>query len=104
MSGEHDLYIQARRTLLDALEALEPHLKGMVLVGAQAVYFHTGDADVAVAPYTKDADVALDAANLRESPTIDSAMKAGGFAPTDQPGHWIKSGIPVDLMVPESLA
>ncbi len=104
MPGEHDLYVQARRTLLDALEALEPHLDGMVLVGAQAVYFHVGEADVAVAPYTKDADLTLDPANLRESPTIGNAMKAGGFEPTEQPGRWVKSGIPVDLMVPEALA
>ena len=33
-------YVHARRALLDALEALEPHLGAVVLVGAQAVYVH----------------------------------------------------------------
>jgi len=35
--------------LLDALEALEPHLDAIVLVGAQAVCLHTSDTDLAVA-------------------------------------------------------
>ena len=104
MVGEHDLYVRARRILLDALEALEPHRDGIVLVGAQAVYFHAGEADVAVAPFTTDADMALDPANLGAYPTIDTAMRNGGFNPTNQPGHWVKSDIPVDLMVPEALA
>lgn len=33
-----DLYVAARRVLLDALEALEPHLNAVTLVGAQALY------------------------------------------------------------------
>jgi hypothetical protein len=35
-------YIEARRTLLDALDALESHRDSLVLIGAQAVYLHTG--------------------------------------------------------------
>ena len=39
MAGEPDpLYVAARHVLLDALEAIEPHLSALVLVGAQAVY------------------------------------------------------------------
>ena len=30
------LYVAARRVLFDALEAIEPHLNALVLVGAQA--------------------------------------------------------------------
>jgi hypothetical protein len=41
-------YIAARTVLLDALAALEDHLASLVLVGAQAVYFHTGSADLNV--------------------------------------------------------
>lgn len=50
------LYAKAREVLLDALEALGPHRSSLVLVGAQAIYLHTGEADIAVAPFTTDAD------------------------------------------------
>jgi len=47
MPGAPDpLYVRARSALLDVLEALEPHVDAVVLVGAQAVYIHTGKADV----------------------------------------------------------
>ncbi len=60
MPGEPDpLYVRARAALLDALHALEPHLDAVVLVGAQAIYIHTGDADLAVAEYTTDADFSI---------------------------------------------
>lgn len=45
-------YIEARRVLLDALTALAPHASALVVAGAQAVYLRTGEADIAVAPYT----------------------------------------------------
>ena len=35
-------YVAARRVLLDALEALTYQLPSLILVGAQAVYHHTG--------------------------------------------------------------
>lgn len=44
-----DEYVRARSVLLDALQALEPHLDSLTLVGAQAVYLQTGDADLAAA-------------------------------------------------------
>jgi hypothetical protein len=47
-------YVAARRVLLDALEALGPHRKAVVLVGAQAIYLHVGEGDMAVAPFTTD--------------------------------------------------
>jgi len=104
MPGASDLYIRARGILLDALEALEQHRGAVVLVGAQAIYIHTGEADVAVEPYTKDADMALDPRTLSSSPRIEIVMRDRGFSPTKEPGRWIKDGIPVDLMVPEALA
>ena len=56
MPGAPDpLYVLARRILLDTLEALENQRQALVLVGAQAIYLHTGEADLAVAPYTTDA-------------------------------------------------
>ncbi len=63
MSGEPDIYTLARRILLDALEVLEPHRPAITLVGAQAVYHRVGEADVAVAPTTTDADLTLDPVN-----------------------------------------
>jgi hypothetical protein len=104
MRGESDLYVAARRILLDALDALVQHLDSVVLVGAQAIYLHTGDTDLAVALYTKDADVVLDPTRLRGSPTIETVMRDGGFSATGEPGRWLKDEIPIDLMVPEALA
>ncbi|BDG08576.1 hypothetical protein AMPC_16890 [Anaeromyxobacter paludicola] len=104
MSGEPEVYQQARRILLDALEALGEQRSAIVLVGAQAVYLHTGDADIAVAPYTTDADVAIDPAQLGASPLIEAAMRGGGFHPGANPGSWIKEDIAFDLMVPAALA
>ena len=57
MPGKPDpLYVRARGALLDAGKALDAHRDAIVLVGAQAIYLHTGDADLAVAEYTTDAD------------------------------------------------
>lgn len=106
MTGEPDrLYIEARRALLDALEALAPHRDSLILVGAQAVYLRTGEADVAVAPYTKDADVAIDPRHLGGDPVLEVAMRGAGFQPGDQPGIWTatETMAQVDLLVPDTL-
>ena len=67
MSGDPDpLYVRARAALLDAAEAIPNKLEAVVLVGAQAVYIHTGDADFgAVAAYTTDADSCVAPAELQ---------------------------------------
>lgn len=57
------------------------------------MYLHTGDADIAVAPYTTDADVAIDPARLGASPLIEAAMRGGGFQPGANPGSWVKEDI-----------
>lgn len=105
MNGDYDpLYIQAREVLLDALEALGSHRKSVVLAGAQAIYLHAGEADLAVAPYTTDGDVALDPTLLDDEPPLEDALRGAGFVLTDQPGSWAgKDGIIVDLLVPASL-
>lgn len=57
MPDEFDeLYVRARRALLDASDALSPHLDSIVLVGAQAIYLHTGAAELSFAEFTVDAD------------------------------------------------
>ena len=42
-------YINARETLLDAVEALGPHSDAAILVGAQAIYAHTEGEDAGFA-------------------------------------------------------
>jgi hypothetical protein len=98
-------YVAARRVLLDALAALDAHLDALVLVGAQAVYAHTGDADLAVAPTTTDADLALAPNRLSDEPLLEVALCSAGFTPGANPGTWRGRGdVAVDLMVPEALS
>jgi len=105
--GSADLLVQARSALLDALEALAVHRDAVIVIGAQAIYLHTGRAQVALAEATKDSDFALDPRLLLDEPLIEDAMARAGFYanPHSQPGAWMNpAGIPVDLMVPEGLA
>ena len=112
MSGELDSqYVVARSVLLDALEALGAQREAVILVGAQAIYFHTRAIELAVAELTIDADLTLDPALLRASPEIESAMKTAGFDRGNRTGAWVVSReidgvetmIEVDLMVPEAV-
>lgn len=106
MSGSPDpLYIRARRALLDGLEALESHLDSLVIVGAQAVYLHTGDAELAVAELTTDADIAIAPEFLSREPQIEKLLNEHGFKLQADPGKWMTpDAIQVDLLVPESVA
>ena len=93
-------YVAARRVLLDALTALQPHLGSLILVGAQAVYHHTGGASLNVPLMTTDADLAVDVAALADNPEIGAALREAGFTPGPNPGHWVAiSDVAVDLMV-----
>jgi hypothetical protein len=120
-SQQQDLdprYIAARRVLLDALTVLEPHGDAVILAGAQAVYLHTGAADLAIAPYTTDGDLVLDPLLLGDAPELEAGMTAAGFHLQPQPGGHVEPGIwlamafaageeflvPVDLIVPEGAA
>lgn len=106
MRGEPDsLYILARRALLDGLEALEPHLDSLIVIGAQAVYLHTGPAGLAIAEFTTDADLAIAPEFLATEPSIESLLEGGGFELQEDPGKWrTADDIQVDLLVPEALA
>jgi hypothetical protein len=106
MLGEPDpKYLSARRALLDALGALAEHRDSIIVVGAQAVYLRAGAAELAVAEFTTDADLAIDPATLRPDPRLDAALTDRGFvADLAQPGiYWSPDGIEVDLMVPETM-
>ncbi|MEG0363413.1 MAG: hypothetical protein RR600_06350, partial [Aurantimicrobium sp.] len=57
--------VTARLALLDALEALGDHRDSIIVIGAQAVYSHTGAlTDVALAEITTDGDLAVDPREL----------------------------------------
>jgi hypothetical protein len=102
-----NVIVDARTALLDALAALNEHRDQVIVVGAQAVYLRTGGADVAVAEFTKDSDLAVDPRGLANAPLLEDAMRRGGFYPaaSRQPGAWVnRAGIPVDLMVPDALS
>jgi hypothetical protein len=98
----------ARTALLDALEALNEHLEAVILVGAQAVYQHTGNAKVALAEFTTDGDLAIDPDLLGSDPLIEDAMTAAGFRPDPRGsavGTWLAgNGVPIDLMIPDAVA
>lgn len=101
--------VRTREGLLDALQALTDHRLSVVVVGAQAIYLHTGGTSLAIAEMTRDSDLAVDPRDLAEDPLIEEAMRDGGFVPNGsepQPGAWMQvaTGVPVDLMVPDALA
>lgn len=115
MTELDELYVMARRVLLDALDALGAHRDAVVLVGAQAVYLRVGAGDLAVAPFTTDADLAIDPALLSEIPPLEKTLMNAGFAPrsTESVGVWITrrrtsqdvdTEIAVDLLVPASVS
>jgi hypothetical protein len=99
--------VEARRALLDALDALSDQRAALVLVGAQAIYIYTGEADVAMATETKDSDLAIVPRKLAADPLLEVAMERAGFRQDpqfDQPGAWLsRDGYPVDLLVPAKL-
>lgn len=77
----------------------------MVLVDAQVVYFHTGNAELIVVPTTTDADLALFPAKLLDAPLLEDVLRAAGFELAANPGAWRgRFGVAVDLMVPEALS
>ena len=106
------LYAVARTVLLDALETLGDQRDAVVLVGAQAIYLHTGDADIAVPAFTTDGDLVIEPSRLKSEPKLAEAMARAHFEPGVQPGSWlatrevesVPTTISVDLLVPEAVA
>jgi len=110
-----ELYILARRVLLDALVALGEHRDAIILVGAQAIYLRVGEGDLAVAPYTADGDLAIDPGILSTAPPLEHELRAAGFVPKsrDSVGEWVTSrvardgrsvDVAIDLLVPPSVS
>jgi hypothetical protein len=109
---QQEAYALARRVLLDALDALGDQRDAVVLVGAQAIYLHTGDTDLAVAPFTTDGDIAINPEKLQVDPKLEEALHDAGFEKDAQNvGTWIASqplrgtqvNVAIDLMVPEAV-
>jgi hypothetical protein len=75
-AGDDELLIAARAALLDALDALAEQRDALVLIGAQAIYLHTGGADIALAEATKDSDLAVDPRALVDDPAVVAAASA----------------------------
>jgi hypothetical protein len=101
-----DLLVRARRALLDAVLALDAHRDALVLVGAQAIYLYTGDADVEIATTTRDSDLAVIPQALGPDPLIAEAMAQAGFHRDAQgrQGLWLTpDGVEVELLVPAGL-
>lgn len=102
------LYVATRRGLLDACDALQDQRDALILVGAQAIFLHTGETDEAITTETKDADLAVDPSQLTDAPLVDEALKGAGFyldLTHPQPGSWLSpDGVPVDLLIPEAVS
>lgn len=106
------LFILARRVLLDALEALGPQREALILVGAQAVYLHTGPAGLAVPEFTTDADLAINPELLTADPRLAETLEKAGFrTDMDKVGTWVTTrpyrdgevDVMLDLMVPDAV-
>lgn len=87
--GDTEVLRVARSALLDALEALAEHRSAVIVIGAQAIYLHTGAAQVALAEATKDSDIMLNTEVLADHPLLEDALTGAGFQPDPhkrQPG------------------
>jgi hypothetical protein len=115
MTEIDELYVVARRVLLDALEAIGEHRDSTILVGSQAIYLRVGEADIAVAPYTTDGDLAIDPTALAATPRLEEAMRGAGFQPMSEKsvGIWVTSRVTaqnpdtkveIDLLVPTAVS
>ena len=78
-AGDADLRTRTRAALRDALEALARHRDAVVVIGAQAIYLHTGGTTLALAETTKDSDLTADPRILDTEPLVEEAMGAAGF-------------------------
>lgn len=110
-----ELYVLARGVLLDVLEVFGAHRDAIVLVGAQAIYLRVGEGDLAVAPFTTDADLAINPEILAEIPAIEKLLLEAKFErkAEDIIGVWIAKRktpqnplveVPIDLLVPKSVS
>lgn len=104
-------YVQARKLLLDVVEALGVQREAVILIGAQAIYLRRSSEEIAVAEFTRDADLAVVPRKLKNAPALNKVMKSLGLT-SEEPGIWTTSGTAmaleltneIDLIVPAALA
>lgn len=103
-----DLLVRSRAAMLDAFEALAAHRDSVIVIGAHAIYIRQPTSPTALAPLTKDSDLALDPRSLPAAPRLEQAMAGAGFSlnqESQQPGLWFRDdGSEVALMVPDAFA
>lgn len=102
MPGDDSIIARSRSALLQALHALREHRDSVIVVGAQAIYLHTGAAATPVAESTKDSDLAVDVRSLADQPLIDAAMRSADFELDPikkQPGAWVSQDGPAGSQV-----
>jgi nucleotidyltransferase-like protein len=105
-------YVAARTVLLDALEALAQYRDSLIIVGAQAVYLRTEHAQLGVAVFTIDGDIAINPATFPSAPPLETALTDAGFVRGAQPGSWARAvsingreiTVDIDFMVPAAVA
>lgn len=72
----------------------------VVVIGAQAIYLHTGSAPVAVAEATKDSDLGIDLRTLGDDPLIEEAMRVASTRCRDACGcawsRWLSDQVNLD--------
>lgn len=72
-----ELNVAARKVLLDALTALKDHRDALTVVGAQAVYLRTQEAEIRSAAYTSDGDISIDPSARRPAPAGAGHARGG---------------------------
>ena len=105
------------------MQALDSHRDAIILVGAQALYIHTGEGDLGLTndatstadgtPFTTDADLGIDPMALAGHPLLEEVLDRAKFyrAISTDVGRFFKDRlvngkmvpIPLDLLVPEAL-
>lgn len=97
-----ELTATSRTALLDVLEELGVHRNSIILVGAHAIYMQVAATQSALAPFTRDGDLAIDPRSLVDDPRLEDALQRAGFTLSSQqaPGIWLRGQDEIDLMVP----
>jgi hypothetical protein len=106
-----EAYALARRTLLEAAEALQKISQdGFVLVGAHAVYLRAPEQLLGLPAFTYDGDLVVNPRRIVHAAIVKECMEAAAFELRGRmSGLYVRRGIPepqaeaarVDLLVPE---
>lgn len=101
-----DEELEAWNSILDLYEAIP---SGWVLVGGQMVHLHHWQRQVQPPRVTTDADLLMDIRINRDSLRKvsaylqDQGFEEAGRSPENIGHRWIRSGVKIDLLIPEGL-